>query len=86
MNITTCRSCGARIFWAVSINGKPTPMDAEPVGKASVLKVNPNDPVTPVFKVVDAFQTHFVSCPNSAAHRKTNAAEQDSTEKDPTNA
>lgn len=70
MNITTCRSCSARIFFAATVNGKDMPMDEKPVGKASVLKVNPNDPTKPVVKIVDAYQPHFVSCPEAQKHRK----------------
>ncbi len=70
MNITTCRSCGARIFYAATVNGKDMPMDEKPVGKASVLKVNPADATKPMVKIVDAYQTHFISCPNRDRHRK----------------
>lgn len=82
MNITTCRSCGARIFFAATVNGRDMPMDEKPVGKASVLKVNPDDPTKPMVKIVDAYQAHFVSCPAAQQHRKpkTKPAEQASTE------
>jgi hypothetical protein len=33
---TTCRDCNKPIFWADSKNGKPMPMDSEPIGKSAL--------------------------------------------------
>lgn len=52
------------------------PVDAEPTGKATVLVKNPADPNTPISKQRDVYISHFATCPNSAAHRKTKPAEQ----------
>ncbi len=86
MNITTCRRCSARIFFAATVNGKDMPMDEKPVGKASVLKANPADPSKPMVKIVDNYQSHFVSCsaPEQFRKTKTKSAEPDSTEEETT--
>jgi hypothetical protein len=31
MKVGTCRGCGARMLWCVTINGNPQPFDVEPV-------------------------------------------------------
>jgi hypothetical protein len=28
--VNTCRTCGARILWAISSNGRPIPVDLDP--------------------------------------------------------
>lgn len=81
MKLTTCSSCGASIFYALTVNKKRMPMDAQPVGKASVLKVDPDGSDVPVVKIVDAYQTHFISCPQAQQHRKPAAP---ATSKEPT--
>lgn len=76
MNITTCRRCSARVFFAATVNGKDMPMDEKPIGKASVLKANPADPSKPMVKIVDNY--HFVSCTAPEQFRKPKAASKES--------
>lgn len=66
-----CTSCGADIIWTVTAAGKRMPVDAKPTGKAVVLRTNNIDPLTPLSRVVDAFVSHFATCPNAARHRTT---------------
>ncbi len=85
----TCSSCGASILWTVTEAGRRMPVDATPAGKVTVLVKNPHDENTPISKVRDHYLSHFINCPNSAAHRtkKTQpSGEQDSPEEPPTDA
>jgi hypothetical protein len=49
------------------------PVDAKPTGKAVVLYNNPDherDPdAPPLSRVVNAYVSHFATCPNAARHR-----------------
>lgn len=74
----TCRSCGASILWTVTEAGRRMPVDAEPIGKVTVLVRNPDDPATPISRQRDHYISHFATCPSAAAHRnKTKPAGQD---------
>lgn len=64
----TCRSCSAAIVWAKSAAGRPMPLDATPEKRVVV--------ENGVGRIVDAYVSHFSTCPHSARHRKrTTAAE-----------
>jgi hypothetical protein len=80
--VSTCKSCGAGITWAVTSNGKRMPLDPEPVEDgnvvlhpslnggppvATVLSPSPGDP-PPVFA---RYVSHFVTCPHADDHRRT---------------
>lgn len=70
METSTCRSCGARIVWAETENGKRMPIDAKPE-KRLVLIIDPPSPgTTPLVDVRDTYVSHFATCPNAAQHRK----------------
>ncbi len=79
--MSTCRSCGARVRWAVTPAGKRMPVDPEPVEGGNLL-LSLDDP--PVARVVDPsqlviddgqrFRSHFASCPNADAHRHPRGA------------
>lgn len=68
-----CRSCGARIFWMKTTNGKLAPIDAEPSPDGNMVL---RDDVAHVVKKGDLFETgpkhknHFATCPNAASHKK----------------
>lgn len=62
-----CKSCGAEIVWARTTKGKAIPLDAEPVGQKGLFKVIAGVAITDEEPL---YQTHFVSCPNAAGHRK----------------
>lgn len=80
--MTKCRSCGAAIFWAVSVNSKLMPIDAEPVQDGNVLvnisRSNPDKKTCVVLKHgVEKpkdrrlFRSHYQTCPNAKAHRRS---------------
>lgn len=84
-----CSSCGAEVIWTVTEAGKRMPVDATPVRKVMVLKVNPQNPGgPPLAKFVNQHESHFAHCPAAAARRgtgaKTNAGEQASPEEQKT--
>ena len=64
-NFARCKSCQAEIIWAKTKNGKPVPLDRSPVMKRYV-RVGTSDLV----ELRTTYQTHFVTCPNAAEHRK----------------
>lgn len=79
-----CSSCGAPIIWAKTATGKAIPLDAKPEKRLVLFDhdqdgrpilaaiINPAKPLgnNVVALVHETFQTHFVSCPNAAKHRK----------------
>lgn len=75
MNITTCRSCGASLFWATTERGKKMPVDAvpNPSGNVAVREINGS-----VFATVDdnrqgslwgRYTSHFATCPDANTWR-----------------
>lgn len=78
--MSTCRSCGASIRWAITErSGKRIPVDAEPVAEGGNLLLTTDDP--PIARVVSVdqlviddgvrFVSHFATCPNADAHRRS---------------
>jgi hypothetical protein len=69
---STCRSCGADLIWVVMHpSGKRMPLDARAEKRIVI------DPLeagltsgAPTARVVNAYTSHFSSCPNAASHRK----------------
>jgi hypothetical protein len=57
-----CRSCGAKIVWLETANGKSMPVDAETAGAGD--------------KSFDGARhtTHFATCPNANQHRQNKKA------------
>lgn len=71
---TTCRSCGASIFFAPTSAKRLMPLDAEPHPEGNViLDRHGVAEVHPVGMAPGAvrYRSHFASCSNAAAHRKT---------------
>jgi hypothetical protein len=83
--MATCSSCGAKILWAITKNGKRMPLDAEPHPQGNIVidDVLPPPPHTPSAAVLDGHAlgvawaakvpvhfSHFVTCPNAAKHRR----------------
>jgi hypothetical protein len=83
--VSTCRSCGAAIRWATTVNGKRTPVDDQPVPDGDLVLsdptpgayapnvakyVAPDQP--PLFDVEEPprFVSHFATCPNADQHRR----------------
>lgn len=77
-NFSTCRSCGARIIWIKTVNGKAMPCNAEPLtfnrgggpetfvmesGKVERGKRDRDGELT-------GYISHFATCPNASRHRR----------------
>lgn len=58
-----CSSCDAEIRWISTPTGAAMPIDAKPE-KRIVLR-----PGTDIGDTVDAFTSHFATCPNAGQHR-----------------
>jgi hypothetical protein len=82
-----CRSCDAPVLWVQSATtGSPMPLDAEPVEGGNVAI---KDGVAHVMRgelfeeMIDGprYQSHFISCPNAARHRKSREPQRKGKEK-----
>jgi len=63
--MSRCRSCGARIAWIETEGGKKHPIDATPEYRW----INGKG-----WKLVETYQSHFVTCPQSKEwSKKTDA-------------
>jgi len=60
-----CNSCGRPIHWGKTENGKRVPLDMKP--KNVYVLINPEKEIYAVYR---GFETHFVTCPNAAQHRR----------------
>jgi len=79
--MSTCRSCGCPIIWAVTPNGKKIPLDA----RAPTFVLDRNGEKTDGIpqalsgKMDDrglrAYVSHFSTCPGATKHSKTKAAQ-----------
>jgi hypothetical protein len=65
----TCRSCGAAIIWAETVNGKKMPLDADPAERPNGLFRLEGDKAISV-SGEPVYISHFVTCPNAAQHRR----------------
>jgi hypothetical protein len=72
--MSVCRSCGAEIKWALTVNGKRMPLDAEPIKPApgTFILGDGTDGYQYATAAVPVYQSHFASCPQAASHRKSN--------------
>lgn len=84
--MTECKSCGAAILWCVTEQGKRMPVDTTPKADGNVLVFECAETGTDMCRVVSNAEvatwsadepehlqlhtSHFVTCPNAAAHRK----------------
>jgi hypothetical protein len=83
----TCDSCGAEIEWArFDKSGKAVPLDVGLVDNGNLELVRRGGDGTPYMRLLGRVEvddariagrplrrTHFVSCPNAAAHRRPRA-------------
>lgn len=66
-----CRSCGKPILWATTINGKPTPLDPDPIADGPLTIVDGVVHRTaPDAEDKSGYVSHFATCQNAAEHRK----------------
>jgi len=72
--MSTCRSCGATIVWAITDSGKRMPVDAEPdpAGNLSIWESGEGWRVTVVPEEWDGlrYRPHFATCPDSESWRR----------------
>lgn len=79
---TECKSCKAKIFFAVTLNGREIPVDYEPVENGNLeitLPPDPRDmPTAFVLRRDDKaltptrYVSHFATCPDADEHRRAN--------------
>lgn len=78
-----CRSCGAPLRWAKTLNDKAIPLDAEPSSAGNIVLTERTDPAAPLARVLagaDLFDaravgtelwlSHYVTCPDSDKWRR----------------
>lgn len=79
-----CSSCGAPVFWAITVNRKRIPIDEVPVDDGNIeITVDPKgrrlaSVIPPLFLSTPIpaiaghvrYKSHFATCPNAAHHRK----------------
>lgn len=73
--MSTCRSCGAEIIWAVTESGRRIPMDAAPVKPKGLFILQPDGDALIAYSTSSAvapllYQSHFATCPNADEHRR----------------
>ncbi|HSS11799.1 MAG TPA: hypothetical protein VLL25_18065 [Acidimicrobiales bacterium] len=75
-----CRSCRARIVWAVTENGKRIPLDEQTTSEGNLERTGQLDDGTPIVRFLalheaipthpDRYVSHFASCPDSGKWRR----------------
>jgi hypothetical protein len=78
--VTTCRSCGAPIRWAITPKGRRIPLDFEPARDGNVrLGAFAGEEHALVLAGAElaaaqiagpVYRAHFSTCPNAAQHRR----------------
>lgn len=79
MKDPTCAKCHQPILWTVTAAGARQPLDPKPENRV-VIKPNPDDPLTPLSRVVATFMPHHASCPVLRAEREAAAKARAETE------
>lgn len=83
MKVQHCRSCQARVIWAINVKTKSkAPIDADPVEDGIVVFTHqPGMGGDPEYRVLDKiernavltgprYSNHFKTCPNAKQHKK----------------
>ncbi len=73
MSASHCRSCGAPIIWAETVNGRRMPLDEDPDPDGKFVLDETREPPLATFAPTDPgerFQSHFATCPDSDKHRR----------------
>jgi hypothetical protein len=74
-----CRSCSAKIRWAITAGGHPMPLDYDPVEDGNLRLDPPTNGETPRVTIVPAkyrvageelYKSHFATCVYADRHRK----------------
>lgn len=69
MSGSVCRTCGAAIFWAKTVQGNAMPIDQRRVAGGNILLVNGLAMVQPTTSQAEGYQSHYVSCRAAAAQK-----------------
>jgi len=69
--ITNCKSCGAEIIWIKTSTGKNHPIKAKPK-KMWVFEATMNE-----WLLLDCYETHFFTCPQSKQWSKSSKDKND---------
>ena len=78
--MSECRTCGARIIWAVTTKGKRMPLDYDPktweegdtlFRLGTELGGNPTAEYVPGYDGLEAYVSHFATCPDAQKHRRS---------------
>ena len=72
----TCRTCGAKIIWAVTDKGHNIPIDPTPRPDGNLMLCEDGAvllaiPVCEGDNPTERYVSHFASCPDAAVHRRT---------------
>lgn len=75
---TPCKSCGAKVIWCVTVNGKKMPVDTEPVHNGNILLRRRGDKTMALYLSKEAqprgdehrYVSHFATCPHAKSHRR----------------
>jgi len=77
--VDECRSCQAKVIWAVTTRARPMPVDAEPVPDGNIRLEHRGEGTTPLARVLTTTQrfgltslrkSHFASCRDSDTWRQ----------------
>lgn len=74
--MSTCRSCGAHIVWAITDSGKRMPVDSEPDPQGILTVWATGDDGWRCSVIPEAgwdgprFRPHFATCPDAESWRK----------------
>jgi hypothetical protein len=84
MTMTTCRSCGAAIFWAKTVRGRAMPVDALPCDDGNIVitlkgegyreearaMYLTREQLEPGAVTAKRYKSHHATCPHAAQWRK----------------
>ena len=66
--MTRCKSCQAEIVWSTTEAGKAVPLNTPPE-KRFIMTIKHGEGES--VKLVETWQSHFVTCPQAKEHRKS---------------
>jgi hypothetical protein len=70
---SVCRSCGQRILWALTTEGKRMPLDAQVAMNGNLILDGEQVRYATPADTGPRYQSHFASCPDSGGWRKRRA-------------
>lgn len=72
VKVSSCRSCGARVIWTVTENGKRMPVDEAPSADGRFVLELDGHAVVAVYGAPapwTGYASHFATCPNAGEWR-----------------